>query len=533
MIDKSSTIFFYLSISCIGKKNFTAISFACFENNYNLISEETMEENNNTVAPVRAKIKFGEKVAFTVGEVYGGGAVMLLDAFCFIFFTQIIGIEAGVAGTIMMLARFWDAITDPLMGTISDNTRTKIGRRRPYIIASSGLIIIALVLLFLPIQNWGQGKTAYAIIVYFLYGTVSTIFNVPYLSLSSEISENVKERSNMNMARLIIAAVASAVCYIVPDILIGMHREGTISDAGICFTISIGFGIFFAIPVLCSGLFTKERSPLPEQKAKFSLKNFSNTFKLKSFRRLLGMYVFSFVCNAIIMNLLMIFVYNISGGSDIRILGFKLSTLVFIVMFAAAGVMMPLVLIMLNKKVPKPVIFMIGIPVFLIGGVALAFFPSGVNPKLMLLCSAIGGIGYGFVQSIPWLTFPDIVDVAELKSNDRNPGAYNGTMTFFKKFASGLAVFLIGIVLQNTGYNSDLGTKALQPASAVTGMRLVLGISIFVFLILAFISAYKIKITTKKSERIRYFIDRQRAGTIDSLTEDEKSELNVISEELF
>ncbi|MEG2456588.1 MAG: hypothetical protein RSB08_02065, partial [Clostridia bacterium] len=62
-----------------------------------------MEENNNTVAPVRAKIKFGEKVAFTVGEVYGGGAVMLLDAFCFIFFTQIIGIEAGVAGTIMML----------------------------------------------------------------------------------------------------------------------------------------------------------------------------------------------------------------------------------------------------------------------------------------------------------------------------------------------------------------------------------------------------------------------------------------------
>lgn len=195
--------------------------------------------------------------------------------------------------------------------------------------------------------------------------------------------------------------------------------------------------------------------------------------------------------------------------------------------------MMPIVLIMLNKKVPKPVIYMLGIPMFIAGGIAFAAFPSGSNPYLLLLPAAVAGIGFGLVQSIPWLTFPDIVDVAELKSNDRNPGAYNGTMTFFKKFASGTAVFLIGISLKGAGYNSLLGTKVLQPDAALTGMRLIIGISVPILLILGFISAYVIKITTKKSERIRYFIDKQRAGELDNLNDDDKAEYEKLAKELF
>src|SRR5574344_1731584 len=160
-----------------------------------------------SATPQRPKIKLGEKIAFCVGEVYGGGGVVLLDAFFFTYATLIAGINPAVVGIIGMVARFWDAFTDPLMGAISDNTRTKIGRRRPYIIASAGLIILGLVLLFMPIMNLSEGgKIGYLIFAYLLYGVISTIFNVPYLSLTSEISENVKERSNMNMVRLIVSA---------------------------------------------------------------------------------------------------------------------------------------------------------------------------------------------------------------------------------------------------------------------------------------------------------------------------------------
>lgn len=497
----------------------------------------TDETTATAVTPAgnpRQKIKVGEKIAFCVGEIFGGGGVVLLDAFFFTYATLIVGIDPALVGVIGMIARFWDAFTDPLMGTISDNTRTKIGRRRPYILASAGLVIVGLVLLFMPVMNLSSGgKVAYLIAMYLLYGTISTVFNVPYLSLTSEISENVKERSNMNMVRLIVAAVAGAVCFLVPDTLIGQMNSGKINATQLCFIVSIGFGIFFGIPTLCTGLFTKERTPLPDAKAKFSFKNFTNTFKLKCFRRLLGMYVFSFTCNAILSNLLIIYCYNVTGGQELRLMGFRLATLVYIVMLVAAGIMMPIVMIMLNKKVPKPVIYMLGIPMFVVGGITFAAFPSASNPYLLLLPAAVAGIGFGLVQSIPWLTFPDVVDVAELKSNDRNPGAYNGTMTFFKKFASGIAVFLIGVSLKGAGYDSLLGTKQLQPPEALTGMRLIIGISVPVLLMLGLVSAYLIKITTRKSERVRYFIDKQRAGELDSLPDEEKSELDKLAKELF
>ena len=195
--------------------------------------------------------------------------------------------------------------------------------------------------------------------------------------------------------------------------------------------------------------------------------------------------------------------------------------------------MMPVILLILNLKVPKPVIFMIGIPLFVIGILFLAFYPENAKPQYMLLFSGLAGIGYGFVQPMPWLTFPDIIDVAELKSGDRNPGAYNGTMTFFKKFASGIAVFLVGVVLQSTGFDSTIGTAKLQPPQALTGMRYVIAISISVFMLLAFISGYMIKITTRKSERIRYFIEKQRAGELHNLSEKEQNEYEKLAKELF
>lgn len=482
------------------------------------------------------KISGGEKTAFAVGEIYGSGGVAILSLVYLTFLTLIVKIPPAIAGTIIMVARIWDAFSDPIMGSISDNTRTRYGRRRPYIIASSILIIIAMFLLFMPIQNWESltAKIVYVVFAHLFYSTVSTVFNVPYLSLTSEISENVKQRSSMNFLRLAIGMLATAVCFLLSSLFLQMQKDGVISSTQFSLIVAGVFSVFFAVPVLLCGIFSKERTPLPQSKLRFSLKNFANTFKLKCFRRLLLMYVFSFVCNEIIANLIIIYVFNVAQHSDFALLGFKLPALVNMFMLIGAALVMPISLTMLQKKIAKPIIFMCGIPLFMAGALALACFPSNsTHPQLLILCSTIAGMGFGMAQMIPWLVFPDIVDVAELKSNDRNPGAYNGTMTFFKKFASGMAVFLIGLVLQTTGFDEQLGTSMPQPQSAVKGMRLVIGICIPICLAIAFVGAFIIKITTKKSERIRYFIDVQREGKIDDLQEEEKSELDKLKKELF
>lgn len=478
------------------------------------------------------KIGAGEKAAFAVGEIYGSGGVAILSLLYLWFLVSIIQIPAGIAGTIIMLARIWDAFSDPLMGSISDNTRTKFGRRRPYIFISAFLIIVALFLLFMPIGNWTNltGKVVYVSFAHIFYSTVSTIFNVPYLSLTSEISENVKERSSMNFLRLALGMASTAICYL----LISLFKDTIKDPTAFSLAVAGTFSVFFAVPVLMTALFTKERTPLPAQKLKFSFKHFAHTFKLKCFRRLLLMYVFSFVCNEIIANLIMMYVYNVTAGSEQKILGLSLTAIANMSMLLGAALIMPVSLTMLQKKVAKPFIFMCGIPAFILGTIGLAAFPrDAAIPALIIIPLAVAGLGFGMAQMIPWLVFPDVVDVAELKSNDRNPGAYNGTMTFFKKFSSGIAVLIIGWVLQGMGYDESLGTDALQPESAILGMRIILGAAVPLCLIVAFIGAFLLKINTRKSERIRYFIDKQRAEELESLSEEEKSELEELKKELF
>ena len=485
-------------------------------------------KNNST------KISVFEKFSFAVGEIYGSGGVAILSLLYLWFLVNIIKIPAGAAGTIIMLARFWDAFTDPIMGSLSDNTRTKWGRRIPYIFVSGLLIVVAVFVLFMPIQGFSNlaGKIAYVVFAHLFYSTISTIFNVPYLSLTSEISENVKERNSMNFARLAMGMLSTAVCYLIisalKDMLIVDEVTGVdkLTETQFAFAVSGIFAVMFAVPILLTALFCKERTPLPNEKLRFSFKNILDTFKLKCFRRLLLMYVFSFVCNEIIANIIMMYVFNVTGGSNIKILGFSLSAIANMSMLLGAALIMPVSFTMLQKKVAKPVIFMCGIPMFIIGAIGLAAFPATTNmPALVILPLAIAGLGFGMAQMIPWLVFPDVVDVAELKSNDRNPGAYNSTMTFFKKFASGVAVLIVGWVLQGFGYDEQLGTNVLQPYSAVLGMKLILGISIPVCLIVSFVGAYMIKITTKKSERIRYFVEKQRDNQLSNLSEEEKAEL--------
>lgn len=489
-----------------------------------------------------SKIGVFEKISFAVGEIYGSGGVAILSLLYLWFLLNIVKLPPAIAGAVIMVARFWDAFTDPIMGSISDNTRTKWGRRIPYIFLSGILIVAALFFLFMPIQGWTSlaGKVIYVIFAHLFYSTISTIFNVPYLSLTSEISENVKERSNMNFLRLALGMLSTAVCYLIISALQNLVVEDKVTGVSVItetqFSLIVAgvFAVLFVVPIMFTALFCKERTPLPNEKLRFSFKNIIGTFKLKCFRRLLLMYVFSFVCNEILANIITIYTFNLTGNSNVKIFGMQLFTIASMAMLVGAALIMPVSFTMLQKKVAKPIIFMCGIPLFVIGAIGLAAFPANSSmPALIILPLAMCGLGFGMAQMIPWLVFPDIVDVAELKSNDRNPGAYNSTMTFFKKFASGVAVLIVTSVLQICGYDEQLGTKALQPESAVLGMRLVLGISIPICLIVAFVGAYVIKITTKKSERIRYFVDKQRNEELDSLSDEEKQELELLKKELF
>jgi len=249
-----------------------------------------------------AQMKGKEKLIFAWGDVFGGGAQAMIGVLYLIFLTDVIGLNPAIAATAILISKIWDAVSDPIMGVISDNTRTKIGRRRPFIMAGGFLVLIAFALMWLPIGGWESdaAKVVFAISTFLFYSTISTIIAVPYSSLSAEITTNVKERNQVNVIRLVVSTLASAVCTLVPAMILEVFKAGTIGINTFYLVTGIGFGLFFALPLILIGFFTRERVELPKEKTVFEVNSFVKPLKVKAFRGLVYMYL----CQSISMDIL-------------------------------------------------------------------------------------------------------------------------------------------------------------------------------------------------------------------------------------
>lgn len=235
------------------------------------------------------ELKRPELLLFAWADVFGG-AQSVLAVLYLVFLTNILNISPAWAGVVVMISKVWDAVSDPMMGILSDNTRHALGRRRPYLILGGALLIVSLALLWLPVRFESHlARVLYVTLTYLFYSTVSTIISVPYSSMSTEITGDFSLRNRVNMTRLIFSLLSTALCTLIPTLLFSRLTKGTMTLNAFYLIISLGFGAFFAIPVVLAGFFAKERIPCPEEKSSFSLHTFMLPLKVRAFRTLLGL----------------------------------------------------------------------------------------------------------------------------------------------------------------------------------------------------------------------------------------------------
>ena len=145
------------------------------------------------------KLSTKTKVSFALGDIFGGGSFNIVNFMYPAYAALTLGLGASLAGIIVLISKIWDAITDPIMGQISDKTTSKMGKRRIYILVAAPLVVVAMFLLFFP---WTVESTALrfalALLSYMFFSTVQTMVMIPYYSLSSEISADYTERSSAN-----------------------------------------------------------------------------------------------------------------------------------------------------------------------------------------------------------------------------------------------------------------------------------------------------------------------------------------------
>ena len=536
------------------------------ENNHNYSDRISQPD---TVKPMTR----GERLAYGAGEIYGGGYAALLGVVLTFFLTNLIlvGIPHAeiYAAIIIVISKVWDAISDPLMGVISDNTRTKIGRRRPWIIIGGALVPVAFAIMFMPwarnIQSAGL-RITYACIGYFLLCTVNTISQVPYASLSAEISADFKERNKANSVKLIYSILASGAFYLIPAaateaysayITHGTSAYGSIDETGFFLIVAVMCGLIFGVSTVLVGIFSKERIPYDKtKKSKFSFKSYAIPLKNKSYRYHLIMYITAFGCYDFISALVLYYVTAVVP--NITIFGMKMSSMFIVApMMVMAAVTYPLNMKLKSSK-GKQFAFRWGLPCYILGAVGLAVFPNTTNTNiswLLLLCAAIMGTGFGGAQMMPWLIFADTQDVAELKTGVKDTGTYSGLMTFTRKIGTAIAQSTVLIVLACVKYSAytdeivknkaaiaeaeaageilDTSQMLLEyPASVTNAIRILFALVVVVMIGLAIWASLKYKINDQKLTRIKYYLEKQRAGENDSLSEEEQAERKALLEEL-
>lgn len=491
------------------------------------------------------RVPLKEKLAYGIGGLMDGGGVSMMSC-VMVAFMEHNGIALGLATTIFMIAKLWDAITDPFMGFISDNTRGKWGRRKPYMFWGGISLLLCIFLVFLPVREWGMsvgGFTAYIIIMYLLWNTCSTVTQVPYCSMASDITPSFRERNNANTVKLVFTAIASGLGYVLPLLFIEALKTNKanwlfmpkIDGVQFWLLMSIIFGVLFGGGLIICGLFVKERINPKTPKRHFNFKQFVNSYavpyKNRSYRWHIAMYVSAFACMDMISALAVYYATDVWKGY--KLFGMDMSSLFIIApLMVAAVVMFPLARVMMDKK-SKQFAFRMGLPFYIGGGIMLAIMdPSWAPPILVPIVALIMGLGFGGAQMMPWIIFPDTVDVAEMATGQRPTGTYSGMMTLARKVGGALAVGFVGWVIDPFYLPKDqLGPDDMQPQEALLAIRLVLGITVAVLITVALISSFRYKVNSQKLTRIRYFIEARKSGK--TLTDEESAEREALVSELY
>jgi Na+/melibiose symporter-like transporter len=466
-----------------------------------------------------------EMAVFAAGDIFGGGGQSVLSVLYLIFLTNVLRIEPALAGLAILISKVWDAVIDPMLGVITDNTRTKMGRRRPYILAGGILLIPSMALLWLPVNFSSQiARVLFATASYLLYNTVASIIAVPYSSMSTEVTADFHECNKVNIMRLVFSLASTAICTLLPSLLFEDSIKRNLPFTGTYFILVFGFGILFAVPVILTGLKVRERVPYEDRRSTVSLAAFIKPFHVRAFRKLMQLYLAQAVTLDTVAAVVMYYsLYVIKG----------MTSTVFLGMFLGVQLLMFPAFSRLVGRVSKTQIYRFGLPLAIAGSLCIAIYPAGWPAWGLYGITVLTALGFAGAQAMSWIIFPDVVDITEMGLMERITGSLSGVMAFVRTISTAVATFLIGNMLSLTGFvlpTDDVPLPA-QPQAAILGIRLIMFLPFAILMGYAWFKAKSFRLTPEGSQRIKYFNEKLHNDELDRLSSEERSEYESLKKE--
>lgn len=435
------------------------------------------------------KIKYSTKVKFAVGGIGFNLSAGLFAAWLMNFYIKVIEIDLIFWGLAWILYIVWNAINDPLIGYLGDRTRTKIGRRKPWLIIATPAISISFFLLFFP-PNLGPSLMSSQWIYFFwllftllMYDTFYTIIGIMQMALVTELSILPEERASTGFFWAVGTLFGQVITFILPFLLI-VNEDPYSQNLPTFQFLAILFAVvgFFSLAFMSFSIKEKKEFMYSETEQMKFLESIKYTLKNKGF---IIYTIFGFMLGYIssaIYSQVSFYVQDVLQVTDSL-----LSQLPIFIFIIANLIGYPIGMFFNKKKGGKKAIIYLSFVA--IGGLIILTFISDFLVSNILLF--IIGIGYSGVFLLAPILMADLIDEDELKTGLRREGAYFGSTALFTKPAQSLAAAFTGYILFLTGYNQS---AVIQTNLAQFGIKLNIGLIPAIFFILAVIILIKFPI---------------------------------------
>lgn len=435
----------------------------------------------------QAKLTLGEKLAYGAGDLGTSITTNLLSFFLLFFFTNVAGLDPALAGVVLLVGKVFDAINDPIIGVLSDRTKSKLGRRLPWMIYSAipfGLTFLA---------QWLVPSTDkmvlfwYYVVIGIIFNTFFTAVNLPYTALTPEITQDYDERTSLNSFRFTFSIGGSILSLFIAQLIFAFFKDPArqtdscntggmqyIVLGAVCAIIS-SISIYWCIWGIKNRAIASDRHRLHNKSLDAQVEELSFVEQLKvvfsnrPFLYVIGIYFCSWLALQITASIIPYFVVN----------WMKLQESDFILVTIAVqgtALIMLSVWSAISKRFGKKVAYFMGSGIWIIAQAGLFFLQPGQVVMLYVLAT-MAGAGVSTAYLIPWSMIPDVTDLDELETGQRREGIFYAFMVLLQKFGLAIGLFLLGFGLSWAKFKESVPCQPLpiQPDSALFAIRVAIG----------------------------------------------------------
>ncbi len=461
-----------------------------------------------------APLSLSTKLAYGAGDM-GAGLTANLVVFSFlIFLTNVAGLSPALAGTVLLVGKIWDSVSDPMVGLLSDRTRSRWGRRHVWMLFGSIPFGVSFMLMWIVPgfeQTWL--KFVYYLVVSILFFTSYTAVNLPYAALTPELTQDYDERTTLSSFRLAFslggAVMGLALGVVLDQFITSPQRQFQL--LGIIGAVAAVLPLYWCIwgtkhrvqPQASSASAELEAEPAAAVEPFWQ--QLPIVFSNRPFLYVIGIYLTSWLALQITASIIPFYAVSWIGLESY-----------FLVALAVQGTAIPMLFLcsLISRRIGKRGLYFIGMSSWIVIQIGLMFLqPGQVGLLYGLAVAASFGVATAYV--VPWSMLPDVIELDELKTGQRREGVFYSFMTLLQKVGLAVGIFLVGQALQLAGFIPATPGEPIpvQPESALFAIRAAIGPFPTVCLILGLVLVYFYPLTREVHEEIMLKLQERKKAS--------------------